>query len=61
MKDLDLGQGQVFVRDGKGGKDRGTVLPTQLHHSLQAQLEKVSNLHRGDLSEGIGEVFCQPP
>ena len=57
VKDLDFGQGQIFVRDGKGGKDRVTILPTQLHHSLKAQLEKVSALHRQDLSEGAGEVY----
>ena len=57
VKDLDFGQGQIFVRDGKGSKDRVTVLPTQLHHSLQVQLEKVNVLHRQDLSEGAGEVY----
>lgn len=57
VKDLDFGQGQIFVRDSKGGKDRVTVLPAQLHHPLQVQLEKVGDLHREDLSNGIGDVY----
>ena len=56
VKDLDFGYRQIAVRDGKGGKDRFTVLPTKLAEPLQRHLEKVRKLHKQDLQRGLGRV-----
>ena len=56
VKDLDFGQNQIIVRDGKGGKDRVTMLPSLLREELQRHLGKVKDLHRQDLAEGFGKV-----
>lgn len=56
VKDIDFAYRQVFVRGGKGGKDRGTVLPEGLIQPLQAHLGRVRMLHRRDLAEGYGDV-----
>jgi integron integrase len=45
------------VRDGKGAKDRVTMLPGNLVQRLQAHLGRVRLLHRRDLAEGFGEVW----
>ncbi|HKA39728.1 MAG TPA: integron integrase [Burkholderiales bacterium] len=57
VKDIDFAYRQVFVRAGKGGKDRGTVLPEGLIQSIQVHLGRVRLLHRRDLAEGYGEVW----
>ena len=49
VKDLDFGFKQIVVRDGKGGKNRFTVMPTMLVEPLQKQLETVRNMHEQDL------------
>ena len=57
VKDLDFGFRQIVVRDGKGGKDRFTVLPTKLVEPLQKQLSAVQNLHQQDLRKGLGKAY----
>jgi integron integrase len=57
VKDVDFAYRQVLVRDGKGGKDRVTMLPEGVVQPLQAHLGKVRTLHRLDLAEGYGEVW----
>jgi integron integrase len=57
VKDVDFAYRQIVVRDGKGGKDRVTVLPENVVQPLQAHLGKVRGLHRHDLEEGYGEVW----
>ena len=57
VKDIDFGYGQITVRDGKGEKDRRTVLPGSLAEPLRAQLEKVRSLHADDLRRGYGSVY----
>lgn len=57
VKDLDLVRSEVMVRDGKGGKDRVTVLPRSLHEPLKLQLEFARALHTKDLAEGFGSVY----
>ncbi len=47
----------LYVRAGKGGKDRTTILPTTIKSTLQHQLQKVKQLHDEDLKNGFGEVF----
>jgi site-specific recombinase XerD len=48
---------QLTVRDGKGAKDRYTVLAEGVIPRLQEHLEKVRLVHAGDLREGFGEVY----
>jgi integrase len=54
VKDLDFGFRQIVVRDGKGGKDRFTVLPTKLIEPLQKQLSAAQKLYEQDLRRGLG-------
>jgi integron integrase len=56
VKDLDFDYGQITVRDGKGKKDRQTMLPEALESALQLQLQKARKLHDLDLSLGYGTV-----
>lgn len=56
VKDVDFGYGQVLVRDGKGAKDRVTMLPAAIVEPLKAHLVKVRTLHQRDLEAGYGEV-----
>jgi len=56
VKDLDFDRGELTVRDGKGQKDRVTMLPSRLTEPLRAHLERVRRLHERDLAEGTGEV-----
>lgn len=57
VKDLDFATGNLFVRGGKGNKDRSTILPQMLIPALQRQIEFVSLLHSQDLQRGYGEVY----
>lgn len=57
VKDVDFGYRQITVRDGKGEKDRVTMLPQAVLEPLRAHLEKVKVLHEQDLEEGFGEVY----
>lgn len=57
VKDLDFGQHQIIVRDGKGAKDRITMLPNQLVEPLQIHLATVKQLHLADLDKGWGAVY----
>ena len=54
VKDFDLGSASLTVRDGKGGKDRTTVLPARLHDPMQQHLLRVATQHKEDLSHGAG-------
>ena len=57
VKDVDFGQGLLFIRGGKGGKDRTTMLPANLRDGLLQQVEAVKALHHVDLEAGFGEVY----
>jgi integrase len=57
VKDIDFALHQITIRDGKGEKDRITMLPKSLSEQLQRHLEKVRLLHEEDLAEGFGDVF----
>lgn len=57
VKDVEFERREIIVRDGKGGKDRVTMLPDRLVEPLKAHLEKVRRLHERDLEDGYGEVF----
>jgi len=56
VKDVDLSYRQILVRDGKGEKDRVTVLPAALIEPLRLHLGRVRLLHSADLTAGYGEV-----
>jgi integron integrase len=57
VKDVDFGYSQITVRDGKGGKDRVTLLPESLKAPLQRHLAKVRARHEQDLRQGFGAVY----
>jgi integron integrase len=56
VKDLELGRGEIVVREGKGGRDRVTILPGQLIAPLATQIERVRAQHARDLAAGAGSV-----
>lgn len=57
VKDLDLIRGEILVRDGKGEKDRVTMLPQSLVPDLRQHLDRVKLLHEADLAAGLGAVY----
>jgi integron integrase len=57
VKDVDFEQRAITVRDGKGGKDRFTILPESVIPPLRDHLARVRHLHAGDLKAGYGEVY----
>jgi integron integrase len=56
VKDLDFIRNEIRLRDGKGRKDRVTMLPRALGNALRAHLARVRSLHAEDLRSGFGEV-----
>jgi integron integrase len=56
VKDVDFGYARIVVRDGKGAKDRVTMLPLNLAEPLQRHLVKVKAQHEEDLEAGLGAV-----
>lgn len=56
LRDVDFDSRQIMVRNGKGGKDRVTLLPESTATALQEQVERVQHIHRGDRQLGFGEV-----
>jgi integron integrase len=57
VKDVDFGMSQITVRDGKGGKDRVTMLPQALAQPMRLHLVQVKALHESDLAAGFGSVW----
>jgi integron integrase len=57
VKDIDFGYARITVRDGKGAKDRVTMLPVNLAKPLERHLKKVQAQHEEDLEAGFGSVF----
>ena len=57
VKDIDFGNHQIVVRDGKGEDDRLTLLPDSLISELQFHLQTVALIHQKDLKKGFGEVY----
>ena len=56
VKDVDFERHEITVRDGKGARDRVTMLPVRLVEPLVSHLARVRVLHERDLAEGYGEV-----
>jgi integron integrase len=57
VKDVDLGRCEILVRDGKGFKDRVTMLPAALVSPLKQHLRRVKDQHHQDMAEGHGSVY----
>jgi len=57
VKDLEFTRGEIMVRDGKGRKDRVTMLPRVLVDAIETHLVRVQEIHRTDLSAGFGAVY----
>ncbi len=60
VKDIDFGYNQIIVRDGKGGKDRKTILPETYVEPLKKQIEFVKKLHKKDMAIGYGKASIKP-
>lgn len=60
IQDVDFGNDNIYIRAGKGGKDRTTLLPGNIREELKKQIERVKDLHRQDLEKGFGEVYLPP-
>lgn len=57
VQDIDFDGNLLIVRNGKGDKDRSTILPEAIREPLRLHLEKVKALHAKDISAGFGEVY----
>lgn len=57
VHDIDFSRNEILVRDGKGAKDRITMLPESLKAPLQQHLKTVKTIHERDLSDGWGRVL----
>jgi integron integrase len=60
VKDLDFDRRQIVVRDGKGGKDRVTVLPERYREPLRIHLSEIRDRYEQDRERGFGEVHLPP-
>ncbi len=57
VKDVDFERNEITVRNGKGGKDRRTILPSSLVPPLQHEIERSGQLHTMDIADGFGETI----
>jgi integron integrase len=57
LKDLDFDRSEITVRDGKGAKDRHTMLPRSLVEPLRREIERATTLHQSDLAVGFGQAW----
>jgi len=57
VKDVDFARHEIIVRQGKGGKDRRTMLPGTVVEALLAQLDHARRVHDRDLRAGFGKVW----
>lgn len=57
VQDIDFGANEILVRDGKGSKDRVTMLPESLKGPLRDQLRRTKAVHDRDLAAGLGRVL----
>lgn len=56
IKDIDFDYKQIILRDGKGSKDRVTLLPQSLIPIILKQIERVKQIHQKDIEKGFGET-----
>lgn len=57
VQDLDFSRNEILVRNGKGAKDRITMLPESVKTQLQEHLKRVKSVHERDLADGWGRVL----
>jgi len=57
IKDIDLLSNQIIIRDGKGNKDRITMLPEVVNAPLKEHIRRVWKIHQLDLKDGFGRVY----
>lgn len=57
VHDIDFARSEITIRDGKGGKDRLTMLPASLREPLQEHLQVIRRIHERDLADGWGRVL----
>jgi integron integrase len=57
VKDIEFERMEIVVREGKGAKDRVTMLPVSAVDALKLHLKRVKALHESDLAEGYGKVY----
>ncbi len=57
VKDVDFSRKEIIIRDGKGQKDRVTVMPTSLVSLLRQHIARVRAIHQFELAEGRGDVY----
>ncbi|WP_222909388.1 integron integrase [Pseudomonas sp. DNDY-54] len=57
VKDVDFSRKEIIIRDGKGQKDRVTVMPTSLALPLRQHIARVRAIHQFELAEGRGDVY----
>jgi integron integrase len=60
VKDVDFAHNQIMVRDGKGQKDRVTILPQRFQPALRKHLACVKEQRETDLTQGCGAVYLWP-
>jgi integron integrase len=60
VKDIDFARHQIMVRDGKGQKDRVTMLPERFVAPLQEHLARIKTIYAQDLAQGTAEVYVWP-
>ena len=60
VKDIDFDAGRLTIRDGKGRKDRITMLPERFQHLLKQQLEQAQALYESDLKKNVAGVYVWP-
>ncbi len=57
VKDIDFGNHQIIIRDGKGEDDRSAILPNSIIPLLESHLRNVKLIHQKDLKDGFGEAY----
>lgn len=57
VQDIDFNQKLIIVKDGKGGKDRRTMLPKNVKQMLTSHLKRIKRIHVQDINDGFGDVF----
>lgn len=57
IQDVDLDRGMLTVRQGKGDKDRVTVLPKSLQNEIAKQIERAREIWQGDREAGLAGVY----
>ena len=57
VKDIDFDNQQIFIREGKGNKDRYTILPKAIESKLKSHIKSVENIHKRDIEAGNDSVY----